>query len=1488
MSGISDNNLKSVTIKITGGATADDKLELIRQYDHTDPQSKTFENSYTTGDIWEYVQNNDGSYRTQNTNITIRNDGTDTITLTGVASKEAYAEILKYIQPFNNSGAGVSKGLEIEYIATDTSNNVSTISSVTFNGELALSPDLTLTDIDSDNMQSATVTISEGARPDDQLNLIDDLFTVDGSGKVIRTSDNSDTGITVNDSNPGTLIFTGTAPKETYEEILKAISLANPSTNPDGTTGPNLIVNGGFEDETILPGVTAATPDLNGIPAGTINSVSYDNEIVGWKTDNDDITLTEHTDITIGNPVIAPHSSSNKSGNSIALEQQSNIYQDVDTSSSDTFILSFSIALNSETRNSNSINMEIYWNNQLLDAITDHELMDSIGYVSFKYEVEATSDTTRLEFRNSSLVGQEFTFADNVELYAVDQTDLGNRTVEYKATDDSGLESDIANLTIVESQPPKAKDDAITTDEDTSVTFTIADLLANDTDKEDGQPEFNGIYKDPDKGTLVDNGDGTFTYTPDAEFSGSDAIIYSVIDSDGNTNTARINVTVNEVNEGPEVDNEAPKPADDLFTMDEYDTLTFSIADLLANDTDVQDGVPQFNGFVTDPAVGTLTDNGDGTFTYDHGPNYQGSDTFQYEVIDSDGNTSTADVFITVNDINLAPIADDNTVQVGLDTPTPISITDLATDPDDSNTFGSGSITILDREIFDDGNNGTRTSYRLDHGTFSTHKVHGFGTYTPDPGFYGTDTFTYTVVDEDGAVSNEATVTINVIPLKANTITLKEDEILEATGNVLDNDISPTGQPLELTHFNGQALVNGTLEIIDKDYGTITVNSDGSYIYTLDNDSPKVQQLKEGDTFGIQSNWNYTATDGQDSYTIGFKRLIEGTDDDIVANPDTNNVQEDVTLATSGNLLTNDETPDSSSKRDIYVKSVGAEDSAVGNPANGTTVIHGTYGDLRVYKNGHYTYTLRNNDPNVQALNEGDVVQDVFEYTASDNRTEDTSTLTINVSGSGSGGGTLPGGNQQPNAADDILDTNEDTPLTFSVADLLANDTDLEDGQPQFDKILAQPAYGTLVDNGDGTFTYTPPENYFGPDTIAYQVIDSNGSVEAANLDINVISVNDNPTLNDTNATTKEDKSVTINLDLHKSKDIDGTVDRSTIEIIEQPKFGTITVNNNAHAVYTPNPDFNGIDTFSYTIKDNEGGVSNIATTTVTVTPVGEVYVAQPVPIAQGLDIMDEDSDELQAAKVTLEVGFEDDGIVLNDTLFFIDTNTHEVISISTLSGTGIFLEGHGTDQLSFSGFASLQTYEDVIQSLNLVSFSDNPIEATRSVGISLTDDQGITSNEEKASVNLIVDGTIDETANYELPDGTLVGTDDDNIINGIDNHKFDGLGGNDTITGTDGDDTIDGGAGADIIISGAGNDTIVFSDLNSSTDASHDTIVDFTQGEDVIDLTSIGTIQNISDLEITYNGSTDVTTVSDVGSDFSFELHGEFNLTGSDFKFDA
>jgi hypothetical protein len=140
---------------------------------------------------------------------------------------------------------------------------------------------------------------------------------------------------------------------------------------------------------------------------------------------------------------------------------------------------------------------------------------------------------------------------------------------------------------------------------------------------------------------LALNADGSFIYTPNANFNGSDSFTYHANDGLADSNIATVTITVNAVNDAPVANNDA-------YTTDEDTVLTVLAPGVLGNDTDA-DGDPLTAALVSSTSNGTLALNADGSFDYTPNAGFNGSDSFTYHANDGTVDSNIATVNITVN-----------------------------------------------------------------------------------------------------------------------------------------------------------------------------------------------------------------------------------------------------------------------------------------------------------------------------------------------------------------------------------------------------------------------------------------------------------------------------------------------------------------------------------------------------------------------------------------------------------------------------------------------------------------------------------------------------------------------------------------------------------------------------------------------------------------------------------------------------------------------
>jgi VCBS repeat-containing protein len=203
------------------------------------------------------------------------------------------------------------------------------------------------------------------------------------------------------------------------------------------------------------------------------------------------------------------------------------------------------------------------------------------------------------------------------------------------------------DVSVLLNSPPVAADDAYETDEDTALVVDAPGVLGNDTDP-DGHTLSALLVSGPDHGTVSMAADGSFVYTPDANYNGPDSFSYRAFDGQAKSNVATVALTVHPVND-------APVAAGDSYNTNEDTTLNVGAPGVLGNDTDVE-GDTLSAVLASGPAHGTLNLNEEGSFAYTPDANYAGPDSFTYRASDGSAQSNVATVAITVNPVNDAPM----------------------------------------------------------------------------------------------------------------------------------------------------------------------------------------------------------------------------------------------------------------------------------------------------------------------------------------------------------------------------------------------------------------------------------------------------------------------------------------------------------------------------------------------------------------------------------------------------------------------------------------------------------------------------------------------------------------------------------------------------------------------------------------------------------------------------------------------------------------
>jgi hypothetical protein len=626
----------------------------------------------------------------------------------------------------------------------------------------------------------------------------------------------------------------------------------------------------------------------------------------------------------------------------------------------------------------------------------------------------------------------------------------------------------------------------------------------------------------------------------------------------------------------------------------------------------------------------------------------------------------------------------------------------------------------------------------------------GTVTYTPDAGFIGTETISYTL--SDGSLTDTATITFTVSDEGGNLAPDAVDDMAATTIGTavtvtpITNDSDPDGDPITVTG------------ITPATNGTAVLNGDGTVTYTPDAGFTGIETI------------SYTLSDGSltDTATISITVSDGGGGGNLP--PD---AVDDAATTVTGTPITvipaaNDSDPDGDS---ITV-------TGITPAANGTAVLNG---------DGTVTYT-----PDA-----GFIGTDTITYTLSDGTATDTATITVTVTDDD---------NIPPTAFDDSGTTEVGTPVIVTP---LSNDVD-PDGDDALLTIssITQPLNGAAVLNADGTVTYTPDAGYTGTDVFTYEVVDPAGGGDTGVISIAVSDPNAPPVAVDDTVDTDEGTPVTLD---PAANDTDPDGDTLTVTDIGTPTNGTAVLNGDGTVTYTPDAGFTGEDTISYVVSD--GSATDTGEIVVTVddgTPRIDADVFPVDPADQPLDPLndlDEDPDPLDNVNAvtgdgtgelistgddndTISAGGGDDTVNpgIDDDLVNLgagDDSLFDVQGADTISG------GTGDDTI-IAGTNTFSDYE-----------GDDPAFAPGT----LLNDLGFTADPNQE------DGR-DSVQGNRGNDSISTGDDADTIDGGGENDTLDGGIDDDLIMGGQGDDYLIGSHGSDSLDGGQGNDTLDGSNL--------------------------------------------------------------------------
>ncbi|HHX8444147.1 TPA: tandem-95 repeat protein [Vibrio diabolicus] len=684
----------------------------------------------------------------------------------------------------------------------------------------------------------------------------------------------------------------------------------------------------------------------------------------------------------------------------------------------------------------------------------------------------------------------------------------GDIDISFDISDGTNTVQATADLTVNPiNDLPVPQDQQFSVEEDGTLQFTDADLLAGATDIEGDDLSVTGIRYEGTDGVLTDNGDGTYSFAPNENFNGDVNFSFDV--SDGtDTVSASVDVSVTPVNDPPVAGSTS-------YTVHEDNSITISDAQLLANSSDLEGDV-SIDSVNYSGSDGVLQINGDGTYTFSPNENFSGEVSLDVVVVDEEGATDSTTAGITVLEVNDPPIAGATSYSVNEDEVITISSAQLlanASDVEGEVAIDSVSYSGSDGIFTDNGD-----------GTFS---------FAPNENFNGDVSLDVVVTDEDGATvatnANIDVLPINDAPVSGNlaysvdedgSITLSQEQLLAQAGDVDGDDLTASNLTVD-----GNA--------------TVTANDDGSFTITPDAD------------FNGDIDIQFNITDGTDTIQATADLTVNPVNDLPVPQDQQFSVEEDGTLQfTDADLL------------------AGATDIDGDNLTVDGISYTGSDGVLTDHGDGTYTFAPNENF-------NGDVS---FSFGVSDG----TETVPANVDAS------VTPVNDPPVAGFTSYTVDEDNVITISDEQLLANSSDVE-GAVSIDSVTYSGTDGVFQDNGDGTYTFMPNENFSGDISLDVIVADEQGAIDETTAGITVIEVNDPPVAGPTSYTIDEDSVLTFSESqiLANASDIEGDVE--LVGISYEGSDGIFTVNGDGTCSFAPNENFNGQVQLDVTIQDENG-----------------------------------------------------------------------------------------------------------------------------------------------------------------------------------------------------------------------------------------------------------------------------------------------------------
>ncbi|EPR7342247.1 tandem-95 repeat protein [Vibrio parahaemolyticus] len=649
-----------------------------------------------------------------------------------------------------------------------------------------------------------------------------------------------------------------------------------------------------------------------------------------------------------------------------------------------------------------------------------------------------------------------------------------------------------------------------------SIIITTEELLSNVDDEDKDTLSVENLIIDKGNGTLVDNGDGTWTFTPQINDDTEVSFTFDIIDDEDLVVSGSANLDILPINDAPNAEN-------DVITTEEDTAVTI---DVLVNDSDVEGDALSIQSASVPSEQGSV-DIVDGKLVFTPAENFNGEATITYIVTDGDL-TDEAKVTVTVTPVNDSPVAVDDTTSIQEDTAVTIDVLTNDTDVDgDKLSIESASVP-------------------KEQGTVEV--VNGKLVFTPAENFNGDAEITYTVTD--GQLTDEAKVTVTVNPVNdAPTIkvdaveSITEDAVstdtVVATLTVRDTDTPEdqltvslennsngyfvlVGNEVKLTQAGVDAVNNDELNLKDltisasvSDGVNPTASDSDSLIVNRVNDAPTVEnaiadQVLSEDfaTYTIDLNDAFKDSDSALNFSVsGNSNVLVSIENGIATISPTADWNGSETLT----FTATDPSGESISQRvDFTVTSVADIVADKATVVEDTPTIIKVLGNDTFEGDGKVVSLDANNGPangTVSVNPDGSVTYtpndnyhgtDSFTYIVTSGGVSESTTVSVDVTPV----------NDAPVAKDDIATTQEDTVVTI---DVLPNDTDVDGDKLSIQSASVPKEQGT-VEVVNGKLVFTPAENFNGDAEITYTVTDGQLTDEAK-VTVTVNPVNDAPTI---------------------------------------------------------------------------------------------------------------------------------------------------------------------------------------------------------------------------------------------------------------------------------------------------------------------------------------------------------------------------------------